>query len=69
MAKYDLTAFDYYYDFIDRKMVEGDEEARKLIEKYGYAIEDSLLYEFVYEKMVEGEDEARKLIEKYGYLS
>ncbi len=60
--------FMAYYNFVDEKMIEGDEEAQEIIEKYGYSVEENMLYDFIDKKMMEGDTEAESLIKKFGYI-
>jgi hypothetical protein len=57
----DSMKFDILYDFVDQKMVEGDDEAESLL-KSKPSYDD--LYDFVDQKMVEGDDEAESLLNK-----
>jgi uncharacterized protein YuzB (UPF0349 family) len=55
------SSYDDLYDFVDQKMVEGDEEAEMLLNS-NPSYDD--LYDFVDQKMVEGDDEAEALLNK-----
>jgi hypothetical protein len=57
----DSMKFDTLYDFVDQKMVEGDDKAEALL-KSKPSYDD--LYDFVDQKMVEGDDEAEALLNK-----
>jgi hypothetical protein len=57
----DSMKFDILYDFVDQKMVEGDDKAEALL-KSKPSYDD--LYDFVDQKMVEGDDEAESLLNK-----
>ena len=66
MAKGGMTQnekYDLLYNFVDEKMIEGDEQAERIINgelPNGY----NDLYDFVDEKMIEGDSEAAKLLNK-----
>jgi hypothetical protein len=57
----DSMKYDTLYDFVDQKMVEGDDEAETLL-KSKPSYDD--LYDFVDQKMVEGDDKAEALLNK-----
>ena len=57
----DSMNYDILYDFVDQKMVEGDDKAETLL-KSKPSYDD--LYDFVDQKMVEGDDEAEALLNK-----
>jgi len=57
----DPMKYDTLYDFVDQKMVEGDDKAEALL-KSKPSYDD--LYDFVDQKMVEGDDEAEALLNK-----
>jgi hypothetical protein len=55
--------YDLLYNFVDEKMIEGDEQAERIINgelPNGY----NDLYDFVDEKMIEGDSQAAKLLNK-----
>jgi len=58
--------FNAYYDYVDEKMIEGDEEAQEIIENYGYSVKESVLYDFIDKKMIEGDRKAENLIKMFG---
>lgn len=57
------------YNFIDEKMVEGDEEAEKLISEKGYGLLDDkdIMIDYVRERFYGGDEEAEILLKKVGY--
>lgn len=57
------------YNFIDEKMVEGDEEAEKLISEKGYGLLDDkdIMIDYVRERFYGGDEEAEELLKKVGY--
>ena len=57
----DSMNYNILYDFVDQKMVEGDDKAETLL-KSKPSYDD--LYDFVDQKMVEGDDEAEALLNK-----
>jgi len=60
------SSYDDLYDFVDQKMVEGDEEAEMLLNS-NPSYDD--LYDFVDQKMVEGDDEAEALLNKINNIN
>ena len=70
-GKVDDEAAMMLYNFIDEKMVEGDEEAEKLISEKGYGLlgEKDLMIEFVQERFYGGDEEAEELLKKVGYYA
>jgi hypothetical protein len=60
--------FNAYYNYVDEKMIEGDEEAQEIIEKYGYSVDENMLYDFLYKKVIEGDEVAESLIKKFGHI-
>lgn len=57
-------AYMLLYNFVDEKMIEGDEEAETMINEKGYSLTYDELYDFVDEKMIEGDSEAENILNK-----
>lgn len=69
MANVTDRRYTLLYDFVDEKMVEGDEEAERMIAKKGYKLTYDELYDYVDQKMVEGDENAAVILEKVNLMS
>ncbi len=56
--------YNLLYNFVDEKMIEGDEEAERMINEKGYSLTYDELYNFVDEKMIEGDSDAKNILNK-----
>jgi hypothetical protein len=71
MAKGGMTQnekYDLLYNFVDEKMIEGDEQAERIINgelPNGY----NDLYDFVDEKMIEGDSQAAKVLNQVNKMA
>jgi hypothetical protein len=52
------------YDFVDKKMIEGDSVAESMINEKGYSLTYDELYNYVDEKMIEGDSDAENLLNR-----